>query len=217
MTSLNLVLLGAPGAGKGTQAELLVRDLSLVHLSTGNLLREAVESGTGLGREAAAFMDQGQLVPDQVIIGLVREFMQEHRGCLLDGFPRTLPQAEALTELFQELELELNHVIEVRTDPELIVSRLQQRLVCTACGAPYNLKSKPPKAEGRCDLCQGSVERRQDDEPETIRKRLAVYQAQTAPLVDYYQEKGILLTVDGDLTPEGTYAQIQAALGVDSQ
>jgi len=213
---LKIILLGAPGAGKGTQAELLVRDLGLTHLSTGNLLREAIAAGSPLGQEAASYMSAGQLVPDEVIIGLVEEFFGQigERGCLLDGFPRTLPQAQALAQIMEAQGLELDFVIEIKTDPELIVSRLAERLVCKKCGAPFHAGSKPPKEPGICDSCGGVVERRADDEPDTIRKRLAVYAEQTAPLCDYYEKQGILITVDGNLSREGTYQQIKAQLGV---
>lgn len=212
---LKIVLLGAPGAGKGTQAEMLVRDLGLVHLSTGNLLREAVAGGSPLGKKAASYMDSGQLVPDEVIIGLVEEFLEKigDKGCLLDGFPRTLPQAQALDEILVAQGQALDFVIEVKTDPELIVSRLKERLVCQRCGAPFHRTSKPPKVEGICDSCGGVVQRRADDEPDTIRKRLAVYRQQTAPLIDYYQDKEILFAVDGNLGREETYWQIKARLG----
>lgn len=212
---LKIILLGAPGAGKGTQAELLVKDLGLVHLSTGNLLREAVAAESPLGQEAASYMKGGQLVPDKVIIGLVEEFLEKigDGGCLLDGFPRTLPQAQALDRIMSTQGQALDFVIEVRTDPELIVNRLAHRLVCKGCGAPFHAISKPPKQDGICDSCGGVVERRADDEPDTIRKRLAVYEEQTAPLIDYYQQKGILVTVDGNLSREETYQQITARLG----
>lgn len=213
---LKIILLGAPGAGKGTQAELLVNDLGLVHLSTGNLLREAVEAQTQLGKEAASYMEAGKLVPDQVIIGLVEEFLQKvgPSGCLLDGFPRTLAQAEALDEIFKKLDMKLDYVIEVRTTPEVIVQRLAHRLVCRSCGAPYHALSKPPAKAGVCDSCGGAVVRRADDEPETIKKRLREYQEKTAPLIDYYQQKGLLITVNGDLSREATYEEIKAKLGV---
>jgi adenylate kinase len=159
-------------------------------------------------------MDAGKLVPDQVITGLVEEFLRNAKGgCLLDGFPRTLPQARALDQMLAKLGEKLDYVVEVRTDPELIVSRLAQRLVCTSCGAPYHAQSKPPRQEGKCDGCGGKVERRADDAPETIRRRLAEYQEKTAPLVAYYREKGILFTVDGNLARAETYQQIKSKLG----
>ncbi len=198
---MNFVLLGPPGAGKGTQAERLKTRYQLAHLSTGDMLREAVAAGTEVGRQAKAIMDAGRLVSDDVINRLVAERIEQPdcaQGFILDGFPRTLAQAEALDRMLAEHGTALTAVIELEVDDDALVERISGRFACAKCGAGYHDRFKPTTAPGVCDVC-GSTEfvRRKDDTPETVRARLAAYHAQTAPLLPYYHAKGLLVTVDG--------------------
>jgi adenylate kinase len=198
---MNFVLLGPPGAGKGTQAERLKTRYQLAHLSTGDMLREAVAAGTEVGRQAKAIMDAGRLVSDHVINRLVAERIEQPdcaQGFILDGFPRTLAQAEALDRMLAEHGTALTAVIELEVDDDALVERISGRFACAKCGAGYHDRFKPTTAPGVCDVC-GSTEfvRRKDDTPETVRARLAAYHAQTAPLLPYYHAKGLLVTVDG--------------------
>ena len=190
-----LVLLGPPGAGKGTQAALLAERLGLEHISTGEILREEVELGTELGRKAKAYMDRGELVPDALVIEMLRERLDSSRsrGFILDGFPRTISQAEALERMVR-----LDRVLNIRLSEEEVVRRLSARRVCKSCGRNYNLISNPPKVEGRCDACGGELIQRDDDKPEVIRRRYRVYEAETAPLKDFYRQRGLLAEVEGD-------------------
>jgi adenylate kinase len=190
-----LVLLGPPGAGKGTQAALLAERLGLEHISTGEILREEVELGTELGRKAKAYMDRGELVPDALVIEMLRERLDSSRsrGFILDGFPRTISQAEALERMVR-----LDRVLNIRLSEEEVVRRLSARRVCKSCGRNYNLISNPPKVEGRCDACGGELIQRDDDKPEVIRRRYRVYEAETAPLKDFYRQRGLLVEVEGD-------------------
>jgi len=190
-----LVFLGPPGAGKGTQAALLARRRGLKHLSSGDLLRRAVEEGSALGREAQKYMDKGLLVPDEVVIGLILEQLQGQEGVVLDGFPRTLEQARALDQALGKGGVE--RALLLRVDPEELVRRISSRRTCRDCQAPYNILTAPPRGEGECDICGGGLYQRPDDTPAGIRKRLEVYQAQTTPVIEYYKEKGRLLEVDG--------------------
>ena len=193
---MKLILLGAPGAGKGTQAEVICDALKIPAISTGNILREAVKNGTKCGLEAKGFMESGQLVPDEVVIGILKDRIAEadcKNGFILDGFPRTVPQAEAL----EAMGVEIDKVIEIHVADETIKQRLSGRRVCEACGASYHVDFKPTKAEGVCDKCGGKTVQRKDDMPETILSRLEVYHQQTAPLKDFYQAKGKLTTVIG--------------------
>ncbi len=198
---MNLVLLGPPGAGKGTQAERLKTRYRLAHLSTGDMLREAVAAGTEVGRQAKAIMDAGRLVSDDVMIRLVADRIGQPdcaRGFILDGFPRTLAQAEALDTLLAELGSRLDAVVELEVDDEALVERISGRFACAKCGAGYHDRFKPTAAPGVCDGCGSTAfARRKDDTPETVRARLAAYHAQTAPLLPYYRAKGLLVTVDG--------------------
>jgi adenylate kinase len=198
---MNMVLLGPPGAGKGTQANLLVKERSLVQLSTGDMLRAAVAAGTELGRRAGDIMERGQLVPDELVIGLIAERLDaggNAQGFILDGFPRTIAQAKALDRLLAERGRELDAVIEMRVDDDALVRRIAGRFTCAVCGEGYHETFKPPKVAGVCDRC-GSTEfvRRRDDNEEVVRARLEAYHAQTEPLIDYYAQAGKLRSVDG--------------------
>jgi adenylate kinase len=198
---MKLVLLGPPGAGKGTQAERIKANYGIAHLSTGDMLREAVASGTEVGRRAKAIMDAGRLVPDEVMIRLVAERIAQPdcaRGFVLDGFPRTRAQAEALDALLAERGEQLDAVLEITVDDDALVERISGRFACAQCGAGYHDRFKPPQSAGVCDVCGSrAFVRRDDDNAETVRARLDAYQAQTAPLLPYYQKKGLLIAVDG--------------------
>jgi adenylate kinase len=198
---MRLVLLGPPGAGKGTQAERIAARYGIPHLSTGDMLREAVAADTEVGRRAKAIMDAGQLVPDEVMNRLVAERIAQPdaaRGFVLDGFPRTVAQAEALDELLDQRDERLDAVLELAVDDDALVDRISGRFACARCGAGYHDRFKQPEVEGVCDVC-GSRDfvRREDDTPETVRARLNAYHAQTAPLLPYYRDKGLLAAVDG--------------------
>ncbi|HIJ00137.1 MAG: adenylate kinase [Candidatus Methanomethylophilaceae archaeon] len=188
-----IVLLGPPGSGKGTQAEKMEDELGLVRLSTGDILREAVRNETELGREAKGFMDKGQLVPNDLVIDLMKEKISHlDDGYILDGFPRTVEQAEALESI-----AEIDHVINLEVDDEELVNRLTKRRTCPNCNAVYHLIYKPPKKEGVCDRCGGKLYQRSDDSEETVRNRLKVYRENTYPLIEYYKKKGVLHNIDG--------------------
>ena len=194
---MNLILLGAPGAGKGTQAELLVQKLSIPAISTGNMLREAMANGTELGKKAKQYMDEGSLVPDELILGIVADRVVKPdcaNGFILDGVPRTLAQAEAL----EAKGVRIDHVVSIEIDDSVIEGRMTGRRVCTKCGASYHVVANPTKIEGKCDLCGSDVAIRKDDTPETVQKRLAVYHAQTEVLKDFYAERKLLRLVEGN-------------------
>lgn len=198
---MRIILLGPPGAGKGTQAAMLVKEFTVPHISTGDIFRAAIKEGTELGRKAKEYMDQGQLVPDEIVIGIVKERLAQAdcvKGFILDGFPRTVPQADALQEALKSLGMELNAVVNLAVSEDDLVTRLSGRRVCKNCGATYHLQFSPSKATGVCDTCGGELYQRDDDKEETIRKRLEVYNNQTAPLIDYYQGTGLLETINGD-------------------
>ena len=193
---MNLIFLGAPGAGKGTQAEIVVEKLGIISISTGNMLREAVKNQTPAGLAAKECMDRGDLVSDDIVIGILKDRVAQsdaQNGFILDGFPRTVAQAEAL----DAMGIKIDKVIEIFVPDEKICSRLSGRRVCEACGASYHVDFKPTKTEGVCNLCGGKVVQRVDDKPETVLSRLATYKEKTAPLKDYYSVKGILVTVEG--------------------
>ena len=210
---MKLILLGPPGAGKGTQAEILNKKLNIPTISTGNILRAAVKNGTPVGLQAKAYMDAGKLVPDEVIIGVISERLAEadcQNGFILDGVPRTIPQAEAL----EKAGISFDAVVSIEISDEEIVERMAGRRVCTACGAPYHVKNMPPKVEGVCDACGGKLEARADDKPEVVRDRLKVYHKETAPLKDFYAARNLLKTVDNQPTVAETTTAILNALGL---
>ena len=210
---MKLILLGAPGAGKGTQAAIVSKKLGIPTISTGNILRAAVKNGTPVGLKAKEYMDAGKLVPDEVIIGVISERLAEadcQNGFILDGVPRTIPQAEAL----EKAGISFDAVVSIEISDEEIVERMAGRRVCTACGAPYHVKNMPPKVEGVCDACGGKLEARADDKPEVVRDRLQVYHKETAPLKDFYAARNLLKTVDNQPTVAETTTAILNALGL---
>ena len=210
---MKLILLGPPGAGKGTQAEILCKKLNIPTISTGNILRAAVKNGTPVGLTATEYMVAGKLVPDEVIIGVISERLAEadcQNGFILDGVPRTIPQAEAL----EKAGISFDAVVSIEISDEEIVERMAGRRVCAACGAPYHVKNMPPKVEGVCDACGGKLEARADDKPEVVRDRLSVYHKETAPLKDFYAARNLLKTVDNQPTVAETTTAILNALGL---
>jgi len=215
VSELNLILLGPPGAGKGTQAERLVEDFDLPYYATGDILRRAVKEGTEIGREAKQYMDRGDLVPDEVICGVIVERIDSPEaldGFLLDGFPRTLPQAEALEQSLDPLGRRLTAVLSIDVDDAEVVRRLSGRRVCERNGHPYHVELDPPKNAGFCDQDGSPLIQRDDDREETIKHRLDVFHDQTEPLVDYYEAKGLLRRFDGSRTPDEVHAHIRATL-----
>lgn len=213
---MNIMLFGAPGAGKGTQAKFLIEKYGIPQISTGDILRAAVAEGTPMGLEAKKFMEAGQLVPDSTIIGIIKERLSQEdckKGFILDGFPRTLPQAEALDALMKEMGIALDKVVSLNVPDELIVGRIVGRQVCKVCGASFHVKFNPPKKEGVCDYCGGELMVRKDDTEETVVNRLAAYHAQTAPLLDYYKNHGILAEVDGTRDLKEVTEEIVKILG----
>jgi adenylate kinase len=213
---MRLILLGPPGAGKGTQAESLSATLGIPHISTGDMFREAVAAGTPLGKEAKSYMDAGKLVPDQVTIGIVRDRLNRsdaRSGFVLDGFPRTVPQAEALDEILDDLSEKIDAVVCIDVPEDRLVRRLSRRRVCRDCGAIYHLESKPPGPDGRCTACGGELYQRDDDTEETVRRRLEVYRLQTEPLIRYYQKRDLLRTVSGDQDIASVNRDTLTALG----
>jgi adenylate kinase len=214
VSELNLILLGPPGAGKGTQAERITEDFDLPFISTGDMLREAVKTGTDLGKKAKSYMDKGELVPDDVIIGVILERVEGSEaadGFVLDGFPRTIAQAEALDEAFAKLGRSLTAVILLEVPDEEIVRRLSGRRVSKA-GRPYHVDFNPPKVAGRCDVDGSELIQRDDDKPEVVRNRLEVYHRSTSPLVDYYEDKGLLRRFDGTLAPTEVHDHVRATI-----
>ena len=209
---MNLILLGAPGAGKGTQAELLVEKLSIPAISTGNMLREAIANGTDLGKKAKQYMDEGNLVPDELILGIVADRVAQDdcaKGFILDGVPRTLAQAEAL----EAKGVRIDHVVSIEVDDNEIEGRMTGRRVCGKCGASYHIVANPPKMENVCDSCGSELVIRKDDAPETVRKRLQVYHATTEVLKDFYAKLGRLRLVNGSQSIEGANEDILKAIG----
>ncbi len=205
---VNLVFLGPPGAGKGTQAKRLSQDMGLLHISTGDLLREAVRKETELGKKAKEYMEKGELVPDDLIIALIEEVMPAEGGVIFDGFPRTIAQAEALDRMLGGKGLDLNRVIFFDVEDDLVVERLSGRRVCPSCGEVYHIKYNPPKEDELCDKCGTKLIQRKDDKEEVVRNRLSVYRKQTEPLIDYYSQKGILIRLDAGRDIEEVYRDL---------
>ena len=214
VTDMKLIMLGAPGAGKGTQAAIFSERLGIPTISTGNILRAAVKNGTPVGLQAKSYMDAGKLVPDEVIIGIVDERLAQPDcagGYILDGVPRTIAQAEAL----EKAGITFDAVVSIEISEEEILHRMGGRRVCEACGSSYNVEAVPPRREGICDNCGGKLIQRKDDTPETVRERLKVYHTETEPLVDFYAQRGLLRPVRSASTKEGTTQAILAALGLE--
>ena len=212
---MKLLIMGPPGAGKGTQAEKIVKEFAIVHISTGDMFRAALKNQTPLGLKAKEYMDKGELVPDEVVIAMVEERISAPdcaKGFLLDGFPRTIPQAEALDKKLAEMGITLNGVINIEVPREDLIARLTGRRVCRQCGATYHVKFNPPKTEGVCDACGGELYQRSDDSLETVTNRLDVYEAQTAPLKEYYAKTGLLINIDGTKSIEEVFSSIKDAL-----
>lgn len=213
---MNLVLMGLPGAGKGTQAEQIVKQYGIPHISTGDMFRAAMKEGTELGLQAKSFMDKGELVPDEVTIGIVRERLSKddcEKGFLLDGFPRTVPQAEALEDILSGLNKKMDYVINIDVDHGILMERLTGRRICKACGATYHLVFNPPAKEGICDRCGGELYQRADDNAETVQNRLDVNMKQAQPLLNFYETKGYLRNINGQQDIKVVFAVINELLG----
>ena len=213
---MKIIMLGAPGAGKGTQAKQIAAKYGIPHISTGDIFRANIKNGTELGKKAKEYMDQGLLVPDELTCDLVMDRIAEDdakNGFVLDGFPRTIPQAEALTAALEKIGQKMDFAIDVDVPDENIVNRMSGRRACLKCGATYHIVAIPPKKEGICDACGSELVQRDDDKPETVQKRLDVYHEQTQPLIDYYKEQGILKSVDGTVPMEEVFTAITSILG----
>lgn len=213
---MKLILLGPPGVGKGTQAQLLTKEYDIPQISTGDILRAAIQSGSELGKKANEYMSRGELVPDEIMLGLVRDkiFGKEPLGgYILDGFPRTLVQAEALNTMFEENNDKPDAVLSLEAKESLIVKRLSSRRICRICGAVYNLITKPPQIDDVCDICNGELYQRDDDKIETIQNRLNVYKKQTEPLVEFYRSMGMLIPINSSGTPQEVHEVITTHLG----
>ncbi len=212
---MRIVLLGGPGVGKGTQAQKLSAEYKIAHISTGDILRQAIKDGTEMGLMAKTYMDKGALVPDDVVIGIIKDRLAQpdaKSGFILDGFPRTVPQAQALDELMLNMDMPLDAVINIKADAEVIVQRLSGRRTCKDCQTVYHVLYSPTKEEGICDRCGGQLYQRDDDKEETIRKRLDVYEKQTSPLLEYYKNSGKLMEVAGDVPIDEVYENIVKTL-----
>lgn len=208
---MNIIMLGAPGAGKGTQAAVLCEHFGIPTISTGNMIREALKNGTEMGLKAKSFMDKGELVPDEVVIGIVKERLSEDdckKGFILDGFPRTIPQAEAL----DTMGVDIKYVINIDVPDENIIKRMSGRRVCENCGRPYHIESLKPQKDGVCDDCGGTLVQRKDDHPDTVLARLKIYHKETEPLADYYAKQGKLVNVEGQNTVADTTAAVLKAI-----
>ncbi len=212
---MRVILMGAPGAGKGTQAEKLLEKIKVPHIATGDIFRAAVKEGTELGNKAKSYMDEGKLVPDEIVIGIVKERLMKpdcREGFMLDGFPRTVSQAEALDEEMQDRPID--YVVYIDADFDDLVGRISGRRICSKCGKSYHVKFNPPEVRGVCDDDGGDLYQRDDDNEETAKERLEVYSEQTTPLIEYYEKKGKLIRVNGSQEPEGVTKDILKALGV---
>lgn len=213
---MKIIMLGAPGAGKGTQAKRIAAKYGIPHISTGDIFRANIKGGTQLGMKAKTFMDQGMLVPDEITIGMLMDRIHEEdckNGYVLDGFPRTIPQAESLTEALKGMKEAIDYAVNVDVPDENIVSRMGGRRACVGCGATYHVKFNAPAKEGVCDTCGEALILRDDDKPETVQKRLNVYHEQTQPLIDYYEKAGVLKEVDGTKNMEDVFQDIVSVLG----
>lgn len=213
---MKIIMLGAPGAGKGTQAKMIAEKYGVPHVSTGDIFRANIKNGTELGMEAKEYMDQGLLVPDELTVRILLDRVAQkdcENGYVLDGFPRTIPQAEVLDGALTELGDKIDYAIDVNVPDENIVRRMSGRRACLTCGATYHIEHIPPRQEGICDKCGSELVLRDDDKPETVKNRLAVYHEQTQPLIDFYEKKGVLRTVDGTLPMEEVFAAITGILG----
>lgn len=214
--TMDLVLMGLPGAGKGTQAEKIIAKYGIPHISTGDMFRAAIKEGTPLGKQAKQFMDAGELVPDEVTIGIVRERLAKsdcNDGFLLDGFPRTVPQAEALDAILQDMNRSIDYVININVDREKLLERLTGRRVCRSCGATYHMVFNRPKQDGVCDKCGGELYQREDDNEKTVANRLEVNINQQEPLLQYYEDTGVLQTVDGNRDIDEVFEDVDNLIG----
>ncbi|PST31155.1 adenylate kinase [Enterocloster lavalensis] len=213
---MKIIMLGAPGAGKGTQAKKIAAKYQIPHVSTGDIFRANIKNGTELGMKAKSYMDAGGLVPDEITIGMLLDRIHEadcENGYVLDGFPRTIPQAESLTEALAGMDEKIDYAVNVDVPDENIISRMSGRRACLNCGATYHIVYNPPKQEGVCDVCGDKLVLRDDDKPETVQKRLSVYHDQTQPLIDYYEKAGVLKQVDGTQDMEAVFQDIVKILG----
>lgn len=216
---MKVIMLGAPGAGKGTQAKQIADKYGIPHISTGDIFRANIKNGTELGNKAKTYMDQGLLVPDELVVELVADRIQQDdckNGFVLDGFPRTIPQAEALDAALENINEKMDYAIDVEVPDENIIRRMSGRRACLSCGATYHIVSIPTKTEGICDRCGSAVVLRDDDQPETVKKRLEIYHEQTQPLIDYYKKQEILKTVDGVQPMEDVFGAIVEILGANT-
>ena len=214
---MKIIMLGAPGAGKGTQAKKIADLCKIPHISTGDIFRANIKQGTELGKKAKSYMDAGEIVPDELVCDLVVDRIQQDdctEGFILDGFPRTIPQAEALTEALNAIEQKMEYALNIDVPDENIIHRMAGRRACVGCGATYHLEFAPTKVEGICDVCGEKLILRDDDKPETVTNRLNVYHAQTKPLIDYYDKKGIVYTIDGTQSMDKVFSDIRKILGV---
>jgi len=219
MNRLNIIFLGPPGAGKGTQAKKIAEEFDIPHISTGDIFRKNLKEGTELGLKAKAYMDKGLLVPDEIVVAIVEDRLKEpdcRQGFILDGFPRTVIQAEALEKVLEKLKTRITYVINIEVSKDELIDRLTGRRVCKSCGATYHMKYDPPQKPGVCDKCDGPLIQREDDKVETVEKRLDVYEKQTQPLIEFYKNMGSLKTIDGMQPIEKVFENIKGVLGSDN-
>ncbi len=213
---MRIIMLGAPGAGKGTQAARIAEEYHIPHISTGDIFRANIKGGTELGKKAKSYMDAGKLVPDELVCDLVADRIAQDDckdGYILDGFPRTIPQAEALEKAAADLNTKIDYAVNIDVPDEAIIERMSGRRACLKCGATYHVQYNPPKEEGKCDNCGADLVQRDDDKPETVKTRLNVYHTQTQPLIDFYKDKNILVTVDGTQPMDEVFTSIKKILG----